>query len=208
MQKELKTKLWPLSLSAIAILLDQITKAIVVKNIPLYTPFSGDDAVIPVIGNFLRLIHVRNPAVAFSLGASLPDNARSILFSFIPLIVVALIYFFYFKTNDLTKTQRWALCGILGGGLGNLIDRFFRPEGVVDFIDCIWFGNHSSKLSFFRWDRWPTFNVADSFVVVCVIILIVTFIVQAVLESKTNKGKKAKWTRTFTLFFLQLFQQF
>jgi signal peptidase II len=52
------------------------------------------------------------------------------------------------------------VAGIIGGGVGNLIDRVFRPEGVVDFIDVRFFG-------LFGLDRWPTFNVADSSVVVC-----------------------------------------
>ena len=61
-----------------------------------------------------------------------------------------------------------SVCGIVGGGIGNLIDRFFRPEGVVDFIDVKFYG-------LFGMERWPTFNVADSAVVVCGILLIISF---------------------------------
>ena len=72
----------------------------------------------------------------------------------------------------------------MGGGFGNLIDRFFRAEGVVDFVDVKWFGIESSPLKFLRWERWPTFNVADMAVVVCGIMLIVSF-------AFTAKTKKA-----------------
>lgn len=169
-------KLIPISLSVIAVLLDQISKILVIKNIPVLTIFSDDSAIIPIFGNVLRLIHVKNPAVAFSMGASLPDNVRHILFSIIPLVVIILVYVIYFRNNDFTQLQRWSICGILGGGIGNLIDRFFRPDGVIDFIDFIWFGWKKSPVSFLSWDRWPTFNIADSFVVVCGILFVLSFI--------------------------------
>ena len=181
-KQSLKDKLIPISLSAIVILLDQITKALVVKFIPRLT-FFNDDGIIEIFGKYLRLIHVRNKAVAFSMGSSLPDNARALLFALLPLLVIIAVYVIYFRNNDFTKLQRWAICGILGGGLGNLIDRFFRPDGVVDFIDCYFFG-------LFGMERWPTFNVADSAVVVCGIIFIISFIVQIVNDSKKNNAIK------------------
>ena len=73
--------------------------------------------------------------------------------------------------------------GIVGGGLGNLIDRFFRAEGVVDFIDIKFFG-------LFGLDRWPTFNVADSAVVVCGFMLVISFIVTSIKEAKENKSEE------------------
>ena len=74
--------------------------------------------------------------------------------------------------------------GIVGGGLGNLIDRFFRPAGVVDFIDVKFYG-------LFGLDRWPTFNVADAAVVVCGILMVVSFIVTSIRESKAQKSEEA-----------------
>jgi signal peptidase II len=173
-------KLLPLILTFVIIVLDQITKALVVKFLPVGKPLD-------LLGSFLRFTHVRNNAVAFSMGSSLPDTARFILFAVIPLIVIILVYFFYFKTNDFTYFQRWIVCGILGGGLGNLIDRFFRPNGVVDFVDFKWFGLNT-KLSFFSWNRFPTFNVADMAVVICAILLVISYIVIFAKEKK-NKAK-------------------
>lgn len=177
-KKLLLQKLLPIILTVFVIIADQITKALVVKYIPRLTLFA-EDSVIQILGDYIRLIHVRNKAVAFSLGSSLPANIRMILFSAIPLVTIVFIFIVYFRNNEFTKLQRWAICGILGGGLGNLIDRFFRPDGVVDFIDCYFFG-------LFGMERWPTFNVADSSVVVCGILFAISFIIQ----TNSTKGTK------------------
>ena len=171
MNKELKSKLWPISLALIVILLDQLTKILVMKNIPLYTIGAS------FFGDFFRIIHVANTGVAFSVGATWSDTLRRFLFSLIPLIVIGIVVAIYFRNNTWTKLQRWSIMGIVGGGLGNLIDRFFRAEGVVDFIDVKFYG-------LFGMERWPTFNVADSAVVVCGILLIISFIVTSIRESK------------------------
>ena len=174
MNKELKSKLLPISLAVLVVILDQISKILVMKNIPLYTIGAS------FFGDFLRIIHVANTGVAFSVGATWSDTARRFLFSLIPLIVIGIVIAIYFRNETWTKLQRWAIMGIVGGGLGNLIDRFFRAEGVVDFIDVKFYG-------LFGMERWPTFNIADSAVVVCGIILIVSFIVTYIKESKEEK---------------------
>ncbi len=177
MNKELKSKLWPISLAVIVIILDQITKILVMKNIPLYTIGAS------FMGDFFRIIHVANTGVAFSVGASWSETARRLLFSLIPLIVIGIVITIYFRNDTWTKLQRWAIMGIAGGGLGNLIDRFFRAEGVVDFIDIKFYG-------LFGLERWPTFNIADSAVVVCGFILVISFIVTSVKESKEKKSEE------------------
>jgi signal peptidase II len=174
MEKNLKEKLLPFILTIIVIVLDQITKALVVSFIPPYKIGAQ------FLGDFLRLIHVYNPGVAFSIGAAWPDLLRRIAFSIMPLIFLAIVIVVYMKSNDFTKLQRWAIAGIVGGGIGNLIDRIFRPEGVVDFIDVKFYG-------LFGMERWPTFNVADSAVVVCGILLIVSFIAMTIKDSKSKK---------------------
>ena len=175
MDKELKSKFLPISLAVFVIILDQITKILVMKNIPLYTIGAQ------FFGDFLRIIHVANTGVAFSVGATWSDTARRFLFSLIHLIVIGIVVAIYFRNNTWTKLQRWSIMGIVGGGLGNLIDRFFRAEGVVDFIDVKFYG-------LFGLERWPTFNVADSAVVVCGLILVISFIVTSVKESKNNEN--------------------
>ena len=178
MTKELKSKLWPISLAVLVIILDQITKILVIKNIPIYTIGAQ------FFGDFIRIIHVANTGVAFSVGASWSETARRLLFSLIPLVVIGIVITIYFRNDSWTKLQRWAIMGIAGGGLGNLIDRFFRAEGVVDFIDIKFFG-------LFGLERWPTFNVADSAVVICGILLVISFIVISITDEMKNRKSKS-----------------
>ncbi|MDX9801696.1 MAG: signal peptidase II [Spirochaetia bacterium] len=160
---KLKDKLIPFSIAVFVIILDQVTKFLIVAGIEPYT------IKYTFLDGFLRIIHVRNKAIAFSMGQNLPDGFRTALFSFLPLIILFLLIIYIIKTDEITVPQRWALGGIVGGGFGNLIDRFFRPDGVVDFIDVKFYG-------IFGLERWPTFNVADSSIVVFGIFLFFTMI--------------------------------
>ena len=176
MDKNLKSKLLPLSLALFVIILDQITKTLVVKNIPIYT--IGAE----FFGDFLRIIHVSNTGVAFSVGASWSDIFRFASFVIVPVIVIVLVFIVYFRNNEWTVLQQWAIMGIVGGGIGNLIDRAFRAEGVVDFVDVKFFG-------IFGLERWPTFNVADSAIIVFGILLAITFIISIKKDKSTEKSK-------------------
>lgn len=166
-------KILPFILTVAVIAADQVTKALIVKNIP---PFSIG---YQFFGDLLRIVHVSNTGVAFSMGDSMPLVIRRILFGIAPLIVIAIVVAVYLRNDDFSALQRWTICGIVGGGIGNIIDRFFRAEGVVDFIDVKFFGIFGLK-------RWPTFNVADSSVVVCGIILVISFIVLTLRAKKGN----------------------
>ena len=108
-------------------------------------------------------------------------SLRGIVLVLLPVLVILIILRVYFKSRDLTRLQRWCIAGIVGGGIGNLIDRFLRPEGVVDFIDVKVFG-------LFGFERWPTFNVADSAIVVSGIILIVSFLVAFIRDARSRRG--------------------
>jgi len=168
----MKKKLIPLILTAAAVIADQLSKAFIVKNWPEENTFITD-----VFGNeFLWIWHVRNTAIAFSLGHGLPDWLKPVVFIILPVAVLAYLVWYYLKSNEFTPIQRWCLAGILGGGLGNLIDRIFRSDGVVDFISVKLYG-------FLGFTRWPTFNLADSFVVVFGILFLLTLILPA------SKGK-------------------
>ena len=175
MDKKLKSKLLPITLAVVIIALDQITKLLVVRFIPYGTIGAS------FLGDFLRIIHISNTGVAFSVGADWSHTIRSILFSLVPIIVITLVIIIYFRNNDFNKLQRWTIMGLIGGGIGNLLDRIFRAEGVVDFIDVKFFG-------IFGLERWPTFNVADASVVVCGIILFISFIATFVKDRKNKKA--------------------
>lgn len=125
------------------VLLDQLTKALVQRTIPLNT-------IIPVIGGFFNLTHIYNPGGAFGLMANLGATLRSIIFLFISSLAVGLIFYFYKKTPVHYTLLAAAFALIFGGAIGNLIDRI-RFGKVIDFLD-FYLGNQ----------HWPAFNVADS----------------------------------------------
>jgi signal peptidase II len=102
-----------------------------------------------------------------------------VAFALIPLLIVCLVFITYWKNDDFSTLQRWAIASVLGGGLGNLLDRFFRPHGVVDFIDVKLFG-------VLGMERWPTFNVAD----MCVLIWAGIFMASVLIgEKKVEKSE-------------------
>ena len=175
----LKRKLLPLILTVAVFAADQITKWLITEYIPPYTiGFNFFDGI-------LRIIHVYNTGAAFSMGDSLADVYRIALLGVLPLVVLVIVMVVYFRSEDFTYFQRWAIAGVVGGGLGNLFDRFFRSQGVVDFIDVKFYG-------LFGLERWPTFNVADSFVMVCAILLVISVINQMVREEKNKKAEEKK----------------
>ena len=147
-------------LSAGIVIIDQLSKLLIVKLIPPLTiawTFAGD---------FFRLVHVRNTGAAFSMGANIPGAYRTVLLIVIPVIALIGMGIYLVRGKDLSEGQRWMLAAILGGGLGNQIDRIFRFDGVVDFLDFKFFG-------VFGLERWPTFNIADASMVLASITLII-----------------------------------
>jgi signal peptidase II len=155
----------PFSLTAFVVFLDQLTKTFIVTNWPREGTLIRD-----VFNNdFLLIYHVRNKAIAFSIGQNLPDQFRFPLFVLVPILMIIFLFVYYFKMDDFSRLQRWAIAGIIGGGIGNIIDRIIRPDGVVDFISVKFYG-------LFGLERWPTFNVADSGVVICCFIMLFTLL--------------------------------
>ena len=170
-----KILLLPFSLTAVVIAADQLVKGFIVKNWPVEGTFIKD----AFDNGILQFYHVRNKAIAFSLGNTLPDAVRPILFVVLPLIVLGFLVWYYFTSNEFSRLQRWAVAGIIGGGLGNITDRIFRPDGVVDFISVKFYG-------IFGMERWPTFNIADS----CVVISCTLFLITILFTSNKAKEKK------------------
>jgi signal peptidase II len=113
---------------------------------------------VQVLGELVRFTYTRNSGVAFGLGAGLPFPYY--LFS----IAAALaILYLFLRQRVLSPTRRLALALILGGALGNLVDRVTTGQ-VVDFIEIGWG----------RW-HWPVFNVADSAVSIGVLLFAFTW---------------------------------
>lgn len=168
----------PFILTALIVLADQVSKLIIVKTIP---PYDWNSFVTVLGEDFFRIIHVRNLGVAFSMGSSLPGFLRFLLLKILPLLVLVWVGRIVYRREKegLTAYQSWLLAGVIGGGLGNLIDRFLRPRGVVDFLDFKFYG-------LFGLERWPTFNVADASVVITVGLLLISLVMQAIKPEKKD----------------------
>lgn len=163
-----KKRLLPFILSLFIIIIDQITKALIVHFIPENT------VGLRLLGDFLEIVHVRNTAVAFSFGHSFPLAIKYIFFVVIPLLLMGLLFYVIFSKRtkkSFTVLQTWFIAGIFGGGVGNLIDRIFRSLRVVDWISVKFYG-------LFGMERFPTWNIADGSVVVCVIGLAIALLFQ------------------------------
>jgi len=120
-------------------ILDFVTKRAVLANEAVLR------SKVSVIGEFLRFIYVRNSGSAMGLF----PVGRAVLVGISVAASVFLIYL-YRATDPGLKIRRGAMAAILGGAVGNLVDRIFYGGHVVDFID-VGFGGH----------RFYTFNVAD-----------------------------------------------
>jgi signal peptidase II len=139
-------------LAAAVVILDQVTKLIVLERFPPGTR-------IGIVDGFLALTLVMNPGLAFGLLANLPLAWRWVVaaLSLVALVVLARVAVRVLPSGGFLDLAAIGL--IFGGAVGNLIDRA-RFGAVVDFIDVYYRGWH-----------WPAFNVADSAITVGVLLL-------------------------------------
>lgn len=170
-----------LYLTVFVVIFDQLTKVLVKGiNIPfLNLDLSGMryGQSFNIIGEFVKFTFVENPGMAFGIDVGETSKLFLSLFSIIASIGI-LIYLF--KLKDEKLILRLALALILGGAIGNMIDRTFYGifygyapifyGRVVDFINVDFF-----DFSIFgrTYERWPIFNIADSAVTIGVILLLI-----------------------------------
>lgn len=178
-QQPARLYLLPLLLSGGIILFDQITKFIVIKTIPVYG--TAGDSIKEIWGELLWFMHIYNRGAMFSLGNGF-DGLQRMLFLFILPVILILFMLYIVVYSNWVKEMRWVAAGIVGGGIGNMIDRFFRDEGVLDFISVNFYG-------IFGLYRWPTFNIADASVVISMIFWIL-FMIFPNMFSKQNTVSK------------------
>jgi signal peptidase II len=133
---------------------DQISKRIVQHSIPHGTE-------IPVISGFFNIIHTENSGIAFSLFAGASSPWKLVLLIGVSLALLITVIVIGLKSRDMTWGTGVGLAMILGGASSNLFDRI-RFGQVVDFLDV-----------YYRSYHWPTFNVADSAIVVGAGLLII-----------------------------------
>lgn len=160
------------------VIADQFTKLMVKgANIPwLGLHFSGMPigSSRPIFGDLLRLTYIENPGMAFGI-----DLGGKMFFSMVSIIASIGIILYLYRMRNESLPYRISLAMILGGAIGNLIDRTFYGlffEGarlfhgrVVDFIDADFF---DMNLFGYHLNRWPVFNIADAAVTCGVILLL------------------------------------
>jgi signal peptidase II len=139
-----------LLLTALTILVaDQLTKALVVANLAV-----GQKA--RLVGDLVQVWHAQNRGAAFSL-----FQGGTVIFLIVSVLSIGMVAYFHRNLRDRTPWLHVVLGIVLGGTLGNFIDRL-RQGSVTDWLS-VGIGD----------TRWPTFNVADSSVVIGIGILVV-----------------------------------
>ena len=144
---------WKLVLSWLLpiIVLDQLTKIIVDRTMPLHHS-------IPIVDGFFSLTYVRNTGAAFGIFAGSHEGFRLPFLIGVSILAIGFILVMLKRLRNDATGLVTALTFILGGAIGNLIDRVLHGE-VIDFLD-VYYSNY----------HWPAFNLADSFITVGVTI--------------------------------------
>ncbi len=133
----------PIIYSALAVAVDQITKAITRSRMDLYDSIS-------IIGDFFRFTYVENSGIAFGINF----QGGPIIFTILASVATVAVAWYLWQSQMAHFIQRLGLSLILGGAVGNLLDRYMFGS-VVDFFHFS-FGQYS----------FPVFNVADSCVTI------------------------------------------
>lgn len=144
-------------ISFFCMLLDQISKVII-------TNFLDVNSSIDIINNFFNLTLVHNDGAAWSI-----LSGNRLLLIFISLIALVLIYYIFIKNKNLKKLDIITYGMLIGGIIGNLFDRVFYGY-VIDFLD----------FKIFNYN-YPVFNIADCFIVISAILLIVDVVKEGVV---------------------------
>ena len=134
------------------LLLDQVSKRIVVENIEIFANNLE-------ISKYFNLVYVENRGVSFGIFS---EHDKSFYFGILSMLVSAYVIYLLVKSNDLIESLGLSL--ILGGAIGNGVDRLYYGY-VVDFIDL-----HLNNL------HWPAFNFADTFITFGAIVFVFSII--------------------------------
>ncbi len=156
-----------MAIVAFVLFLDQLTKLYIVSTFALYES-------VTILENFFHITYILNPGAAFGIFAGKAAGFRVPFFLFISFVASIGIIVFYRSVED--RLVQIALSLILGGAIGNMIDRARLGE-VVDFIDVHWYNSH-----------WPAFNVADSAITIGVGLMIFDMFIKE--KGSHHKGRK------------------
>lgn len=138
------------------LILDQLAKVIIARNIPLYSN-------IHIIPGFFNLTHIRNRGAIFGFFSQSGSRAIHLLLLAASLAALVLIIYYFLKVSPDKKMIKISLSLILAGALGNLFNRCIQGY-VVDFLDF-----------YIKNWHWPVFNVADSCISIGAFLLVIIF---------------------------------
>jgi signal peptidase II len=163
---------------ALVVIFDQISKYIIKSTMYLYES-------IEFLGNFFKITYIENPGMAFGI-----QMGNKFWFTFLSIAAAAVVLIYLIRLPNEKFLFRFALALIMGGAIGNLIDRLIAGR-VVDFLDVEFFDISLPSFDFlfvnfpgYDLTRWPVFNIADS-AVTCGMILIAWLIL-----SQKSPGKE------------------
>lgn len=149
-------------ISLICIVIDQIIKIVVTTNLEFAHSIN-------VITNFFRITYLQNTGAAWSI-----LSGNRIFLVMITLIALIIIYYFFIKNQKLTNTENIFYGILIGGILGNLIDRI-KFGYVIDYLDFNIFSYH-----------YPVFNFAD----ICIVISIIILVLINIKEDKNGNNSR------------------
>lgn len=150
------------------LVLDQITKALVNNLMHLYQS-------IEIVPNFAHLTYLKNTGAAFGFLAGSRSPLRIAFFVLVSSVAIGCVFYLLKNLRPGRNVLVVSLSLILGGAVGNLIDRLRMGE-VIDFIDLHWYQLH-----------WPAFNVADSAITIGVILLFIQMIRKGSFENPKSE---------------------
>ena len=175
---------WPFHVGVIlfSIVADQLTKLWALVRFTHETGAPNHD-IIEVISDLVRFQLVFNKGAAFSSRPQdlMPFLSPTVFFILISVVACVVMFVFYKSIDKRDWLSRLGVVMILGGAVGNFIDRM-RLKMVVDFIDC--------DLPDFIMTRFPTFNVADSFVTVGVAVVILSPVILKKVHKQIKEEKE------------------
>jgi len=154
------------SISVAVLILDQLTKWAIVHSSVFERPYD-------LVPGYLRFAYGENSGALFGMFSGLEQPWRTVVLLIVPLAAIALVLFFMRVSGEKDRLALVGLALILGGAVGNQLDRLLRHGRVVDFVDVSFDAEpvRGWLVRTFGSSHWPAFNVADSAIVVGALLL-------------------------------------
>ena len=149
-------------ISLVCIIIDQIIKVVITTNVEFAHSIN-------VINNFFRITYLQNTGAAWSI-----LSGNRILLIIVTIIALGIIYYVFLKDKKIKNYESILLGLLLGGIIGNLIDRV-RFGYVIDYLDFNIFSYH-----------YPVFNFAD----ICIVISIIILVIISLKEDKNGNNSR------------------